>query len=208
TLAPNPKPAPGALCVRGGTHVGVERSDALHMMIESLVALGDFREAARYAEQARELDLSVGTVYSGWGRGLLPAFLLGDWDGALRMANAVREAWAADDRPPIHALAAALACTGAILGYRGEEGASADWFRFVSPRRRTARRPGCACCGPTSTCTTAASPRWPPGSTSPREPTCGGRRPTRRRGPKRSCAPTIRARRTPWPRPRHRSATT
>jgi class 3 adenylate cyclase/tetratricopeptide (TPR) repeat protein len=117
--------------VRGGAHVGVERSDALHMMIESLVALGDFREAARYAAQARELDLSVGTVYSGWARGLLPAFFSGAWDDALRMAEAVREAWAADERPPIHALAAALGCPGAIFGYRGEEGDSADWFGFA-----------------------------------------------------------------------------
>ena len=45
--------------------------------------------------------------------------------------SAVREAWAADERPPIHALAAALACPGAIRGYRGEEAASADWFRFA-----------------------------------------------------------------------------
>jgi len=117
--------------VKGGAHVGVERSDALHMMIESLVARGDFREAVGYAAQARELDLSVGTVYSAWGRGLLPAFFIGNWDGALEMADAVREAWAADERPPIHALAAALACPGAIRGYRGEEAASADWFRFA-----------------------------------------------------------------------------
>jgi class 3 adenylate cyclase/tetratricopeptide (TPR) repeat protein len=114
-----------------GGHLGVERSDALHMMVESLVAAGEYREAARYATQARELDLTVGTVYSGWGRGLLPAFFLGDWDNALHMAHAVREAWAAADRPPIHVLAEALACAGAILGYRGEESASGDWFRFT-----------------------------------------------------------------------------
>ncbi|HEY7151576.1 MAG TPA: AAA family ATPase [Solirubrobacterales bacterium] len=122
----------------GGAQVGIEYSDALHMMVESLVAAGEARAAAEYAKQARELDLSVGTVYSGWARGLLPAFFLGDWDSALEMADAVREAWAAADRPPIAALAAALACAGAILGYRGDEEASADWFRFassVSPAR-------------------------------------------------------------------------
>jgi tetratricopeptide (TPR) repeat protein len=131
--------------VKGGAHVGVERSDALHMMIESLVALGDFREAVGYAAQARELDLSVGTVYSGWGRGLLPAFFIGNWDGALEMADAVREAWAADERPPIHALAAALACPGAILGYRGEDADSANWFRFaesVAPAKGTGQVSG------------------------------------------------------------------
>jgi hypothetical protein len=116
----------------GGAQVGIEYSDALHMMVESLVAAGELRAAAEYAKRARELDLSVGTVYSGWARGLLPSFFLGEWDSALEMAEAVREAWAAADRPPIAALAAALACAGAILGYRGEEEASADWFRFAA----------------------------------------------------------------------------
>ncbi len=101
--------------------LGPERSDALHMMIESLVATGDFREAAEYAAQARELDLSVGAVYSGWARGLLPAFFLGEWDSAIEMATQLREAWTAADRPPIAALAAAVACAGAIHGYRGDE---------------------------------------------------------------------------------------
>ncbi|MGH2976191.1 MAG: hypothetical protein ACRDLL_15205, partial [Solirubrobacterales bacterium] len=116
----------------GGAQIGIERSDALHMMIESLVASGQLRSAAEYADQARELDLSVGTVYSGWARGLLPAFFLGEWDSALEMADGVREAWAASDRPPIAALGAALACAGAVLGYRGDDEGSEDWFRFAS----------------------------------------------------------------------------
>jgi class 3 adenylate cyclase len=117
---------------QGGLQLGPERSDALHMMIESLVATGEFREAARYAAQARELDLSIGAVYSGWARGLLPAFFMCEWDSALEMAHELRDAWTAADRPPIAALAAAVACAGAILGYRGEEEPSADWFRFAT----------------------------------------------------------------------------
>ena len=101
------------------------------MMIESLVATGDYREAAKYATQARELDLSVGAVYSAWARGLLPAFFLGNWDSATDMAHELREAWAAADRPTIAALAAALACAGAVFGYRGEDAAADDWFRFA-----------------------------------------------------------------------------
>ena len=116
---------------RGGVQLGPERSDALHMIIESLVATGDYRSAAKYAAQARELDLSIGAVYSGWARGLLPAFFLGQWDSALEMATQLREAWTAADRPPIAALAAAVACAGAIHGYRGDEGAAADWFDFA-----------------------------------------------------------------------------
>jgi hypothetical protein len=48
------------------------------------------------------------------------------------MAHELREAWTAADRPPIAALAAAVACAGAILGYRGEEAAATDWFRFAT----------------------------------------------------------------------------
>jgi class 3 adenylate cyclase/tetratricopeptide (TPR) repeat protein len=116
---------------QGGLQLGPERSDALHMMIESLVATGAFREAAEYAAQARDLDLSVGAVYSGWSRGLLPAFFLGHWDSGTDMAHALREAWTAADRPTIAAMAAALACAGAIYGYRGDEPAAADWFKFA-----------------------------------------------------------------------------
>ena len=47
------------------------------------------------------------------------------------MAHELREAWAAADRPTIAALAAALACAGAVYGYRGEDAAADDWFRFA-----------------------------------------------------------------------------
>src|SRR4051812_39241865 len=115
----------------GGLQLGPERSDSLHMMIESLVATGEYRRAAEYATQARDLDLSVGAVYSAWARGLLPAFFLGNWDSTIEMAHELRDAWAAADRPTIAALSAALACAGAVYGYRGDEAAAADWFRFA-----------------------------------------------------------------------------
>jgi class 3 adenylate cyclase len=73
---------------RTGT-LDVERSDALHMMIECLLQTGDFHEAERYASEARDLDLSRGIIYSAWQRGLLPAFFLGRWDEALDMARHV-----------------------------------------------------------------------------------------------------------------------
>jgi hypothetical protein len=60
-----------------------------------------------------------------------PAFFLGDWDSATDMAHELREAWAAADRPTIAALAAALACAGAVYGYRGDDAAAEDWFRFA-----------------------------------------------------------------------------
>ena len=117
--------------VRGRAHaIEVERSDALHMMIESLVATGDFRQASEYADQARELDLSRGGVFSGWARNMLPSFFLGEWDRTLEMARGFRDAWSAADHPPVYAMAAACGSAGAILGYRGNEAGAADWFAF------------------------------------------------------------------------------
>src|SRR4051794_21629040 len=105
----------------------VERSDALHMMIESLLQTGSFHEAETYAGEARDLDLSRGIIYSAWQRGLLPAFFLGRWDEALEMARHVREAWMAAERPPLGAFATSIACAGAIQGLRGEGGWQ-EWF--------------------------------------------------------------------------------
>jgi class 3 adenylate cyclase len=114
---------------RSGT-LDVERSDALHMMIECLLQTGDFHEAEGYASEARDLDLSRGIIYSAWQRGLLPAFFLGRWDEALDMARHVREAWVAAERPPLGAFATSIACAGAILGLRGDDGWT-DWFEIA-----------------------------------------------------------------------------
>ena len=108
----------------------VERSDALHMMIECLLQTGDFHEAESYAKEARDLDLSRGIIYSAWQRGLLPAFFLGHWDEALDMANHVRDAWVAAERPPLGAFATSIACAGAIMGLRGDD-ARSDWFEIA-----------------------------------------------------------------------------
>jgi class 3 adenylate cyclase/tetratricopeptide (TPR) repeat protein len=109
----------------------VERSDALHMMIESLLQTGDFHKAEEYAREARGLDLSRGIIYSAWQRGLLPAFFLGRWDEALEMAAHVRDAWIAAERPPLGAFATSIACAGAIQGVRGVSG-SAEWFAIAN----------------------------------------------------------------------------
>jgi hypothetical protein len=106
----------------------IERNDARHMTIESSLQIGRFLEAAELAAEARDADLSHGVAYSGWARGLYPTFFLGRWEETLEMAIRFRDAWLAEERPPIAAMASALATAGAIHGYRGNEQASADWF--------------------------------------------------------------------------------
>ena len=108
--------------------MAVERNDTTHMLIESLLQTGRLKEAAEQAARAREFDLSHGMVYSGWARGVLPAFFLGEWDRLLEMSEMMREAWLAEERPPIAAMAAAIACAGAVHGLRGHVDVAADWF--------------------------------------------------------------------------------
>jgi hypothetical protein len=100
------------------------------MMIETLMQVGKFREAKKVAAETREVDLSAGLVYSGWSRGLLPTFFLGEWDEQLRMAALVREAWVAEERPPLAVLATAMGAAGAIQGFRGDP-ATKDSFDFA-----------------------------------------------------------------------------
>jgi class 3 adenylate cyclase len=117
---------------RGDPAVEVERSDALHMMVESLAQVGELEGALEYATKARELDLSRGVVYSGWSRAMVPAFFLGRWDEVIDMGRRVRDAWVAMDRPPSAFMGGAIAAAGAVLGYRGDLDAHDDWMDFAA----------------------------------------------------------------------------
>ena len=108
----------------------VERSDALHMMVESLLQTGAFREAAEFAADAKHLDLNRGIAYSAWEREMLPAFYLGEWDAVLESVSQFRVEWAAAGQPPLAAMAASVATAGAIHGCRGDESAAEEWFAF------------------------------------------------------------------------------
>jgi hypothetical protein len=110
----------------------VERSDAMHMVVEGLLQVGDYRRASQFASEARESDLSRGLFFAAWERELLPAFFLGEWDRVIEMGAQFREAWATAGRPPVAAMAAAIGSVGAIFGYRGAEDEAADWFSFGS----------------------------------------------------------------------------
>jgi class 3 adenylate cyclase len=110
----------------------IERSDTLHMMVESLVQVGAYREALEYAAQARELDLDRGVVYSGWARAMPPSFYLGDWDNVVAMGKRVRKAWKAVDHPPSSFIAGSIATAGAVLGFRGDERRCEEWMEFAA----------------------------------------------------------------------------
>jgi hypothetical protein len=110
----------------------VERSDARHMMTESLMDTGELNAAYENAVRAREIDESLALAHVGYTRTLLPAFYLGKWEEVIEMAGRFREAWPGAGRPPVAAVSAAVASVGAIHGYRGDEAAAADWFEFAA----------------------------------------------------------------------------
>ncbi len=126
-----PLGAPNAFAL--GSHaLDVEHSDALHMMILSLIQTGDFREALGYAKQASDLDSSRGVLHAAAERGLMASFYLGDWDEVLEMARRLRREWTDADRPPFGAAATNVACAGAVEGYRGEEAEAERWLGFAA----------------------------------------------------------------------------
>jgi class 3 adenylate cyclase len=117
---------------RGEPTYEIERSDALHMMVESSVQVGAFGDALAYAARARDLDLNRGVVYSGWSRAMLPSFFLGNWDDLLAMGKRVREALTAMEKPPSAFMAGAIATAGAVLGLRGDDRGFEDWMEFAT----------------------------------------------------------------------------
>jgi len=108
-----------------------ERSDALHMVIETLIQAGDLDEAAAWVERLREIDISRGVVHMAPTRGVLVAFLRGDWDEVLARVREGREAWRELGRPPLPSHATAVAAAAAVNGYRGEYEQSEELFRFA-----------------------------------------------------------------------------
>src|SRR5436190_22087912 len=77
----------------------IERSDTLHMMVESLLQVGAYREGVGHAGRARELDRDRGVVYAGWGRAMLASFSPREREEKLAMGKRFREAWTAMERP-------------------------------------------------------------------------------------------------------------
>ncbi|HEY1285486.1 MAG TPA: AAA family ATPase [Solirubrobacterales bacterium] len=106
----------------------VEISDALHMMVLCLLQVGEFREALEYAKRGAETDRSRGVEMAEYQRELMPSFFLGEWDQAVELGESSRRAWNEAGRPPMGSFATPAACTAAIYGFRGEDGAAEDWM--------------------------------------------------------------------------------
>jgi class 3 adenylate cyclase/tetratricopeptide (TPR) repeat protein len=120
----------------------VEISDALHMMVLCLIQVGEFEEAVRIARRGAEVDMSRGVEFASYQRELLPCFFTGEWDHALELANQSRRAWDESGRPPLGAFATPAASIAAILGFRGEDAASAEWLDHATRLAETEHETG------------------------------------------------------------------
>jgi tetratricopeptide (TPR) repeat protein len=121
----------------------VEISDALHMMVQCLIQVGDFPEALKYAQRGAEVDRTRGVEMAEFQRELMPSFFLGNWDHAIELGESARGAWVEAGRPPMGAFATPAACTAATYGYRGDVAASNDWLRHA--RNLSSRDPEQRC---------------------------------------------------------------
>ena len=100
------------------------------MMVESLLQTGAFREAAEFAADAKRARPASGDRLLGLGARDAPRLLPGRVGLVLESVAEFREEWTAAGKPPLAAMAAALASAGAIHGYRGDEAAAEEWFAF------------------------------------------------------------------------------
>ena len=110
--------------------VGFERSDALNMLVESLLHAGELGEAVRWAD-VHAVEMRQNAPHIAHAMALLPLYYLGEWDDAIRRARSVREAWVAEGRPPIAFFTPGLGCIGAIHGLRGDEAEQRDWLELA-----------------------------------------------------------------------------
>ena len=194
--------------VRGRAHaIEVERSDALHMMIESLVPTGDFRQASHYADQAREWTargvFSDGHAISSV---LLPRGVGSDaGDGAGFSRRVVGRG------PPPVSRCRPRAARGAPSWAIGGRGRRGGLVRLLGEHRsqhgRAAGRPAHDE-SLTWISTTVASTRRRRGSPHPRRPPLGGGRRMRPRAPKPWSERAGMTRPAPSPRQRRWSETT
>ncbi|HTW09213.1 MAG TPA: hypothetical protein VME46_17035, partial [Acidimicrobiales bacterium] len=106
----------------------LERFDALYMACELNMLASDFAGALEVGTGLDRLGRGRGIFYGGVTQLTLAHFFLGEFDLCVQgvsgvFADALQRPEAGESL-----LVRALACTGAVWGYRGDEGEAARWF--------------------------------------------------------------------------------
>ncbi len=108
-----------------------ERYDAVLMLCEGLIHIGDLRGAIE-EEEAIAPELLLVSPHRAYAKTLHPLLHLGDWDRAIENGMSVRANWLEQGRPPFAPLAGDVACIGFIHGARDDEPGARDWFAFAA----------------------------------------------------------------------------
>ena len=199
-----PSRAPGRIAATSGPRNGFEHSDHCLYGSEVLLAAGDLRGAAEYAERLARLPFHRDEEFLGLARRLKVNAIAGRFDDVLRDASRFRASWERDGRPVVPNLAQLCLCRG--------DGARHPWRRRRPrrvgadhrrpPRRAASRRPdlrGCRRSTRSSSSTggmsrsrwigwqSTSTIRWS-GGTPPRRCTGRGTPPS---GPRRPCWPGV-----------------
>jgi hypothetical protein len=110
---------------------GGEIIDTLHMGMEHAVAIGDLHEARRVAALARSDEVGRTITFLTTSRMVIPLALMGDFDGALTEAVAMRSAWERAGEPTASWMGSAALAAAMVCGLRGESDGFAQWRAFA-----------------------------------------------------------------------------
>jgi predicted ATPase/DNA-binding CsgD family transcriptional regulator len=106
----------------------LERFDALYMACELNTLEADFATALEVGKELDRLGRSRGIFYGGVTQSTLAHFFLGEFDECVQGVSGIFADALQRPEGGQSLLVRALACTGAVWGYRGDEGQAARWF--------------------------------------------------------------------------------
>jgi len=117
---------------------GGETTDGFHMAVETAIAIGDLHGARRIAELVLQDELGQTMRFFTASHMATPLALMGEFDGALAEANAMRDAWYRSRRPTVVWMAPAAYAAALVYGLRGDTRQSREWAAYareLSPRK-------------------------------------------------------------------------
>ena len=110
---------------------GFEHSDHHLYGSEVLLAAGDLRGAADYADRAARLPFHRDEEFLGLARRLKVNAIAGHFDDVLRDASRFRASWERDGRPVVPNLAQCAYAVAMVHGILGDDAGRAEWAQIT-----------------------------------------------------------------------------
>jgi hypothetical protein len=125
---------------RHNPRYGLETFDTAYMAVEMAIASGDLAGALAIAEAARDDDIAGGLPHGAASKPLIPLVLMGRFDEAVDLAEAMWDGWQRSGAPAAGWMSAAAYAVTIPFGLRGD----ADGVRLWQARAQTIVRPEAA----------------------------------------------------------------